>query len=59
MKYEKGVFGDEECVENCDCLTDGWLNKRIATCNALGDCGPNVNWNKAGGNKQGYTLIKP
>lgn len=58
VKFEKGIFGDEECSENCECLTDSWLNEQISTCNALGDCGPNTNWVGSAGNKAGYTLTK-
>ena len=45
VEFEKGLFDDEkECKKNCHCLEQIWIDDRIAICNALGDCGPRVNW---------------
>lgn len=57
--FEKGVFGGETCKENCACLTAGWLQKRNELCNALGDCGPNINWLNQIGYKEGYKVTGP
>jgi len=41
--YEKGLIGSWKCVQNCECLTQEWVNERNAVCNALGDCGGKKN----------------
>jgi hypothetical protein len=42
--YEKGLIAsDWKCVQNCECLTDAWVQERNAVCNALGDCGGKKN----------------
>jgi hypothetical protein len=56
VKYEKGLFGGEKCVDNCECLEEDWLEARNQVCMNLGDCGPNVNWIGASGYKPGYNL---
>ena len=43
VTFEKGLFGGEECVENCECLTEGWERDHANLCVALGDCGPGIN----------------
>lgn len=43
VKYEKGLFSGEKCVENCECLEPGWERKYGEVCSALGDCGAKVN----------------
>ena len=57
VKYEKGLFGGEECVENCECITDGWEKERADICRSLGDCGPAVNWVGEKGYKDGFKII--
>ncbi|MGV8152122.1 MAG: hypothetical protein ACP5OG_03500 [Candidatus Nanoarchaeia archaeon] len=45
VKYEKGLIGGgEECVENCECLEAGYVQKVNQVCTSLGDCGAYVNW---------------
>lgn len=39
VKYEKGIFDELECVENCECLGTGWADEQNRICVALGDCG--------------------
>jgi hypothetical protein len=56
VKYEKGFFGGEKCVENCDCLTDKWKQDSGAICAALGDCGSKTNYIGKIGFKQGVTV---
>jgi len=43
--YEKKLWGDLECVENCECLDEGWARGANAICSALGDCGGQSNYN--------------
>lgn len=61
VTYEKGLFGGEECVDNCECLDDRWEQERNEVCRALGDCGPAVNWLGREGYKEGFkiTIGKP
>jgi hypothetical protein len=56
VSYEKGIFGGDECVENCECLGNSWENERIEVCRALGDCGPAVNWIGKEGFKEGFKI---
>jgi hypothetical protein len=43
--YEKGLIGSSwSCVENCECLEDGWAGDANRVCAALGDCGGYVNF---------------
>tara|TARA_Y100000310_G_scaffold213829_1_gene214835 strand:+ start:9854 stop:11392 length:1539 start_codon:yes stop_codon:yes gene_type:complete len=45
VKFESGIFDDEpECVENCECLGDGWAQEQNNLCIALGDCGAIQNY---------------
>lgn len=44
VKYQKGLFGGEQCVDNCECLEPGWEAKYGSLCSALGDCGAKVNY---------------
>jgi len=48
--FEKGLTGSEKCVENCECLGQGWKDKMNNMCIAIGDCGVKVNYLGA----QGY-----
>ncbi len=61
VTFEKGLFGGEECKDNCECWdekTKGpsaeWIKKNNEICVAMGDCGPNVNWVGAEGYGNGY-----
>lgn len=54
VTFEEGLFGGEDCKENCECITDAWIEKQGAICSALGDCGPGVNWAGFEGYKKGY-----
>ena len=56
VQFEKGLFGGEKCVENCDCLTDRWAEEYSSVCSALGDCGSGLNWAGFEGYKKGYEI---
>jgi len=67
VTYEKGLFGQETCVKNCDCIGSSWESDNVAMCKAMGDCGPKINWlgdkgyaPTSGKNvgKVGYTIIE-
>ena len=58
VSFEKGLFGGEKCVKNCECLDDSWKKQRIDICTALGDCGPNVNWQGQEGYKEGFKITE-
>lgn len=44
VRFEEGLFGEAECVENCDCLGEEWIEQKNQMCIALGDCGSSVNF---------------
>ena len=44
IKYEKGIFDDWKCVENCECLGDDWAETQNNLCINLGDCGSITNY---------------
>jgi hypothetical protein len=50
--------GDWECVGNCHCLTDEWVEQHKDMCVSFGDCGPNVNWVGAEGFREGYNVSR-
>ena len=58
--YEKtGLIGGvEKCISGCECIQQNWLNTRVEMCNALGDCGTNINWLniKGSGSSYNFTL---
>lgn len=58
VTYEKGlVGGDWECVEHCECLPGGELEKkRVELCTSLGDCGPKTNFVGVKGSGKGYEV---
>lgn len=58
VTYEKGLIGgDWKCKEHCECLPGGELEKkRVALCNALGDCGPKTNFIGVQGSGKGYEV---
>lgn len=56
VKFEKGLFGGEECVDNCECLKDSWEKERAEYCSYLGDCGPSKNWLGKEGYNKGYKV---
>jgi len=60
VTFEKGLLdSDWECVENCECLPGGELEaKRVQVCQALGDCGPKINWIGKIGSGEGYETKK-
>ena len=47
VTYEKGLLGSKKCVENCECLEDGWALDANRVCSSLGDCGGYVNYKGA------------
>ncbi|MFH1425431.1 MAG: hypothetical protein ABIG28_01730 [archaeon] len=58
VKYEKGIGGDWECVENCECLPGGSLElQRIQLCMSLGDCGPKTNYLGVKGRGMSYKTV--
>jgi hypothetical protein len=57
VTFEKGLFGGEKCESNCHCLDASWKKDHADVCNAIGDCGPNVNWVGEKGYKEGF-LVK-
>ncbi len=58
VTFKKGVFGGEECDDNCQCLSEGWKRERAELCKALGDCGPKVNWVGQEGYKPGFKVTQ-
>lgn len=58
VTFKKSLIGKEECVGNCQCLTEGWQKERAAVCKALGDCGPKINWIGSEGYKQGFKVTR-
>ncbi len=56
VKFEKGIFGNKECVENCECLGNEWQTQRANVCAMLGDCGPSKNWIGKQGYKSGWNV---
>jgi len=44
VSYEEKLFGDKECVQNCECLLEAWASSANGICTALGDCGGYVNY---------------
>lgn len=54
IKYEKSLFGDWECVENCEycqngedktgCTGDNLVDELNNACKKMGDCGGSVNY---------------
>jgi len=44
VKYEKGLAGGKKCVENCECIGQGWKDKQNQVCLSLGDCGSKTNF---------------
>lgn len=44
VKYEKGLLGGEDCVENCHCLSQSWKNRMNEMCTSIGDCGTTTNY---------------
>ena len=44
VKYEKSLLGGKKCVENCECLEEGYKEDANLICTAIGDCGANVNY---------------
>ncbi len=54
VTFEKGLIGDEKCIDNCECLTENWEARHAGICTNLGDCGPNVNWVGEPGFRKGY-----
>ncbi len=58
VKFEKGLFEGEECVDNCDCLTPEWERQQAEVCQSIGDCGPKLNWINIQGRKTTNLTIK-
>lgn len=58
VTFEEGLFGGEECTENCECLSESWERQHAELCSALGDCGPGINWVGQEGFKEGYEVTK-
>ena len=58
VTFEKGISGEKECKDNCQCLEDDWLDDRIGICESLGDCGSKTNFVGAEGYDKGYKITK-
>lgn len=58
VTYEKGIGGDWECVENCECLEKEAELARAQLCMAMGDCGPKVNYVGQPGRTTGYKTFE-
>ncbi len=56
VSFEKGIFGDEECIDNCECLEQSWEQQKTDLCSSLGDCGPNTNWIGKENRKKGFKI---
>jgi len=52
--FEKGLFGGENCKQNCTCLDAGWTKQQTDVCMGLGDCGPKSNWLGQKGYRPGF-----
>lgn len=57
VTFKKGLFGGEECVDNCECLDGGWQQQYGAVCGSLGDCGPKVNLLNKKGLSSGLKIL--
>jgi hypothetical protein len=44
VTFEEDLFGEQDCVDNCECLEDEWGEEANAVCSALGDCGASLNY---------------
>ncbi len=44
VKYEKKLGSEKKCVENCDCIGEGWQDENNKICISLGDCGSKTNY---------------
>jgi len=42
--YEKTILGGKDCVKNCECKEENWLNQINSICTSLGDCGGYINY---------------
>jgi hypothetical protein len=47
---------DKKCVENCECLGEGWKLEQLRKCGQIGDCGAKINYAGQKGNKAGYKI---
>ncbi|MEK6915839.1 MAG: hypothetical protein AABW89_04840 [Nanoarchaeota archaeon] len=56
VKFEKGLFGGEKCVGNCQCLEPNWEKEKAEICKMVGDCGPSLNWIGNKGYDKGYKI---
>ena len=56
--FEVSLTGGAKCVQNCECLTQEWINSRAQMCNGLGDCGPNINWENSPGRIDAMTVAR-
>jgi hypothetical protein len=57
VTYKKGLFGDEECEENCECLSSSWRERHAEVCRAIGDCGDKINWQGIQGSNKGFEVV--
>ena len=37
-------------------VSEGWIRKKVAVCENLGDCGPSTNWIGQQGYNKGYKI---
>ena len=45
VEYEEKLIGERKCVDNCECLEEGYAKTMNRICTSLGDCGAYVNIN--------------
>ena len=43
VDFEKNLFGDKKCEDDCEVLTSNWIEEMNNICKSLGDCGNYVN----------------
>jgi len=57
VKFEKGLFGGEKCISNCECLEPGWEKDYGEVCSAMGDCGSSLNYVGKKGFREGLKIL--
>ncbi len=57
VSFEKGLFGNEKCTDNCECLGNNWEQQHADLCTSIGDCGPNTNWVGEAGFREGFKKL--
>ena len=42
--FEKDLFGNSDCIKNCECLKTNWKSQMENICSSIGDCGSTTNY---------------